>query len=179
LATGDLAAKRYAQAAFEIARESNDLNEWSVALSEISELMRNPEVARVLENTRIAVDAKLDFLAQALPNVPPLALNLARLLVRKGRTRLAAEVSAEFRRLADESQQISHARAVTAVPLSDAEREALVNRLQAETGMRILLETEVDPNLLGGIVLQIGDRLVDSSTKHKLEALRQNLVGAV
>jgi F-type H+-transporting ATPase subunit delta len=179
LPTGDLAAKRYAQAAFELARESNDLNEWSIALSEISEVMSNPDVARVLENTRIASDEKLNFLAQALPNVPPLALNLARLLVRKRRTRLAPEVSAGFRRLADENQRISHARAVTAVPLSDAEREALVNRLQAETGRRILLETQVDSQLLGGVVLQIGDRLIDSSTKAKLEALRQNLVGAV
>lgn len=179
MASGDLGAKRYAQAAFELARESGALNDWAVALSEIGEFMGNQEVERVLENTRISSDAKLNLIEQALGTLPPLALNLARLLVQKGRTRLAGEIATEFRRLADESQGIEHAKAVTAVPLSDAEREALVNRLQSETGKRVVLETEVKPDLIGGLVLQIGDRMVDSSTRGRLQALRDSLVGAV
>ena len=179
MATGDLGAKRYAQAAFELASESNSLSDWGVALGRIAEFMGNPEVEGVLENTRIATDAKLALIESALIDVSPQALNLARLIVRKGRTRLAPEIATEFARLSDESQGISHAIAVTAVPLSEAERVALVDRLQAQTGKRILLETEVDPSLIGGLRLQIGDKMVDGSTRARLSALRENLVGSV
>jgi F-type H+-transporting ATPase subunit delta len=141
--------------------------------------MSNSSVESVLENTRISVDATMNTLDMALGSLPPLALNLARLLVRKGRTRLAPEISLEFRRLADESQGIEHAKAITAVAMSDAERQALIDRLQSQTGKRIVLETEVDPELLGGLVLQTGDKLVDASVRAKLHALRDRLVGAV
>jgi F-type H+-transporting ATPase subunit delta len=179
LASGDLGAKRYAAAAFELARESGDLNGWATAISEISEFMSNSSVESVLENTRLSVDAKMNLLDQALGTLPPLALNLARLLVRKGRTRLAPEISLEFRRLADESQGIEHAKAITAVAMTDAERQALIDRLQSQTGKRIVLETEVDPELLGGLVLQTGDKLVDASVRARLQSLRERLVGAV
>ncbi len=179
MASGDLGAKRYAQAAFELARESGSLNDWLIALSEIGEFMSNPEVARVLENTRVSVDAKMNLLTQALGTLPPLAVNLARLLVRKGRTRLAMEIVTEFQRLADVDQGIEHAKATTAVAMSDSEREALVTRLQAQTGKRIVLETAVDPDLIGGLIIQTGDRLVDASVRARLVALRERLVGAV
>jgi F-type H+-transporting ATPase subunit delta len=179
LATGDLGAKRYAQAAFELARESGSLNEWSVALSEIGAFMSNPEVERVLANTRVSIDAKMNTLDMALGSLPPLPLNLARLLVRKGRTALAMEIVAEFRRLADEDEGIEHAKATTAVPMTDEERDALITRLQAQTGKRIILETAVEPALIGGLVLQTGDMMVDTSVRAKLHALRERLVGAV
>lgn len=179
MATGDLGAKRYAQAAFELAREGGNLDEWQIALSEVGEFMGNPEVERVLENTRVSTDAKMNLIDQALGKLPPLPLNLARLLVRKGRSRLAMDIAAEFRQLADESQGIEHARATTAVAMTDAEREALVTRLQAQTGKRIVLETDIDPSLIGGLVLQTGDMMVDASVRARLQALRDRLVGAV
>ena len=179
MATGDLGAKRYAQAAFELAREKGSLNEWSVALSEIGAFMSIPEVARVLTNMRVSVDAKMNTLDMALGSLAPLPLNLARLLVRKGRTALAPEIAAEFRRLADEAEGIEHATATTAIAMTDSEREVVVTRLQAQTGKRIVLETAVDPELIGGVVLQTGDMLVDASVRAKLHALRERLVGAV
>jgi F-type H+-transporting ATPase subunit delta len=179
LASADLGAKRYAQAVFELARESGDLNGWQVALSEVSEFMTNPDVVRVLENTRITADRKLNLIDQALGTLSPMVLNFARLLVRKGRTRLAQDIVTEFRRLADESQGIEHANATTAVPLSDSEREALVTRLESQTGKRIMLTTNVDPEILGGLVVQTGDKLIDASVRARLIALRERLVGAV
>ena len=175
----ELAAKRYAQAAFELATEAGNLEQWSQALDQIAEFMTDPEVARVLENTRVPTDSKQSLIAAALADLPQLPLNLARLLVRKDRTNLAADIATEFKRLSDESMGIGHARVVTAVELSDWEREALLRRLEGETGRKIVLETEVDPSLIGGMILQIGDRLVDSSTKARLEALRESMVGAV
>jgi F-type H+-transporting ATPase subunit delta len=179
MADVNLAAKRYAQAAFALAVQHNDTDVWRDAMDQIGEFMGDPEVRRVLENTRVARAAKQQLIDAALGSLPVLALNLSRLLVRKGRTALAPDIATEFHRLLEIRQGIAHARAVTAVPLDDDQRRSLTQRLEQQTGQRILLETEVDPGLLGGVLVQIGDKLVDASTRAKLEALRQSLVGSV
>lgn len=174
-----LAAKRYALAAFELAQEHKDADAWRDALRQIAEFMGDPEVRAVLENTRVSQEPKQRLVEAALGDLPPLPMNLARLLVRKNRTALAVEIAEQFERQLEEQQGISRARAITAVPLGDAEREALTRRLAEQTGGEVVLETEVDPDLLGGVVVQIGDRLIDASTRTKLRSLRDNLTRAV
>lgn len=176
--TTDLAAKRYAQAAFELAAQEGNLTQWADALDEIARFMSDPAVASVLENSRADQQAKLQLVDAALNELPPLPLNLAKLLASKKRTNLASDIATEFRRLAEQREGIARVRARTAVPLSDAEREALTQRLSQQTGRNVILETEVDPRLLGGVVVQIGDRLIDASTRGKLEQLRHELEGA-
>ena len=179
MATTDLAAKRYAQAAFELALEAATLDQWAGALGQIASFMGEGNAASVLENTRVPVEDKQRLIDAALQDLPPLPLNLARLLVRKGRTALAGDISTEFKILSEQGQGISRARAFTAVPLDDFAREALTKRLQEQTGRSIILEAEIDPNLIGGLVIQLGDKLVDVSTKARLQALRESLTGAV
>jgi F-type H+-transporting ATPase subunit delta len=173
------AAKRYALAAFELAQEGNNATEWQGALEHIAAFMSETDVSRVLENSRVAQDVKQQLVEAGLRGLPPLSLNLARLLVKKGRSALAPGIATEFRQLVEEQEGIAHARAVTAVPLSDADRQALTGRLEQQTGRRIVLETEVDQALLGGLVVQIGDKLIDASTRARLRALRQSLEGAM
>jgi F-type H+-transporting ATPase subunit delta len=172
--TGEsLAAKRYAQAAFELA--GSDLAGWQRAIEEIAEFMSDEEVRKVLENSRVAQDAKMRLVAAALADLPALPLNLARLLVRKSRTALASEIAVQFRGLVQAQEGIQHARATTAVPLTSAEQQVLSERLQASTGHPVELTTEVDPALLGGVVVQIGDRLIDASVRGRLDAMRKAL----
>jgi F-type H+-transporting ATPase subunit delta len=175
----NLAAKRYAQAAFELANERNAAGEWRAALDQIAEFMLDAEVRRVLENTRMPREAKLQLVEAALGGLPPLPLNFARLLARKGRTALARDIASHFAGLVESRQGIARARAVTAVPLSDAEQQQLRERLEQQTGQAIVLETEVDSRILGGVVVQVGDRLVDASTRGKLAALREAMAGAL
>jgi len=106
-------------------------------------------------------------------------LNLAHLLVSKGRTDAAVAIAEQFARLAEEHRGLARAKAITAVPLSEADLQTLTTRLREKTGRQVVLETEVDPSILGGVVVQIGDRLIDGSTRARLEALRDSLVGAV
>jgi F-type H+-transporting ATPase subunit delta len=141
--------------------------------------MSEPEVKRVLENTRAAQDAKLQLLDAALNDLPAQPLNLARLLVRKKRTALAPEIAAAFRNLVQERSGIERVHATTAVALTDTERIQLQAKLRESTGHEVVLETAVDPELLGGLVVQIGDRLIDASTRSRLQALRRQLQGAV
>ena len=180
IASGEsLAAKRYALAAFELARESGDIDAWRDAIAQIAEFMTDPEVRRVLDNTRVGQEPKQRLIDAALGDLPQLPLNLARLLVRKNRTSLAGDIADWFNQFVEQEQGIQRARARTAVPLSDAEVAELTQRLEAQTGSRVVLDVEVDPTILGGVVIQIGDRLIDASTRARLHALRESLVGAL
>jgi F-type H+-transporting ATPase subunit delta len=171
----NLAAKRYALAAFELAQEHNDTAAWLSAVQQIAEFMGDPEVKRVLENTRVSQEPKQRLIEAALGDLPALPLNLAKLLVRKNRSELAVDIARQFQELLEEQRGVSRARATTAVPLGDTERDALSRRLAEQTGGEVVLETAVDPGLLGGVVVQIGDRLIDASTRSKLRALRASL----
>ncbi len=175
----DSAATRYARAAFEIAVASGDIAGWSTAIARIGSFLTQPEHARLLENSRVAVETKHRLVDAGLNDLPPLAGNLAHLLVNKGRTALAGGVAEHFTSLVEGHEGIARARVTTAVPLSDSDRNALGARLRQATGRRVQLEAAVDPSIVGGVVVQIGDRLFDGSTRSRLAALRENLVGAV
>ena len=180
IASGEtLAAKRYAMAALELAREHGDFDGWNASLAAIAEFMSDPEVKRVLENTRVSREPKQRLIEAALGDQPPLALNLARLLVQKNRTGLAAEIADAFREFTEQERGVTRAHARTAVPLSEAEVAALAQRLQQQTGHEVILDVEVDPSVLGGVVVQIGDKLIDASTRARLHAMRESLVGAL
>jgi F-type H+-transporting ATPase subunit delta len=179
LAAIEPAAKRYALAAFELAKEGGDLERWASALDSIAGFMGEADVARALENSRYSQETKLQLIEAGLRSLGALPMNLARLLVRKGRTALARDIAEEFRLMLESERGIARVTAKTAIALSDAERDALLQRLRSSTGKQVVLTTNVDPALLGGVVVQIGDRLIDASTRAKLEALRETLVGSL
>ena len=120
-----IASKRYALAVLALAQQHSDAPAWQNALRQIAEFMGDPEVKRVLENSRVGQEPKQRLISAALNDLPVLQLNFARLLVRKDRTGLAGEIVGQFDRLLEEEQGVTRARATTAVPLSDAERDAL------------------------------------------------------
>ena len=173
----EVAAKRYAQAVFDIARERDELDRWAGDLQVITDLVAQSGVLDVLANSRVPSDTKERLLRAGLADLSPLALNLAHLLVEKGRIALAEQVQAEYQRLLDEHRGVAQATVVTAVSLSEDERRAVAQRLQELTGKEIVLETQVDPEILGGLVARIGDRVIDGSTRGRLLALRQSLIG--
>ena len=166
-------------AAFELAQQNGDFDAWQSGLDEIAGFMSDAEVRRVLENTRVSREPKQRLVGTALADLPSLPLNLARLLVQKNRTALAPDIAAAFRELTEEQRGITRAHARTAVPMSEAEIAELARRLQEQTGHEVILDVEVDPSVLGGLVVQIGDKLIDASVRSRLEAMRESLVGAV
>ena len=173
----EVAAKRYAQAAFDIAREKDELDRWVEDLRVIADLAAQPGVTEVLASSRVPFEGKERLLRSGLADVSPLALNLARLLVQKGRIALAQQVREEYQRLLDEHRGMSHAVVFTAVPLSADEERAVAQRLRELTGKEIVLERQVEPEILGGLVARVGDRLIDGSTRTRLLELRRQLAG--
>ncbi len=170
------AAKRYAQAAFQIARDQGTIPAWRSELGDVASVLVDSQAAPVLADGRIPVDQRLAMVDRAL-DISPLARNLAKLLVQKGRSQEARAVSEAFNRMADDAEGIAHARVTTAVELTADQIAAIERQVGASLGKRVSAVGVVDPAIVGGAVVQVGDRLVDGSVRTRLQRLRRELEG--
>jgi F-type H+-transporting ATPase subunit delta len=173
----DTAAKRYAQAAFEVALQHDTLDRWADDLQLIAAVMGDASALALLANTKVPLAERYRLLEATLTGIDRLAMNLAKLLVAKGRASLAPQIAEAYRGLVDDHRGIAHATVVTAVPLSDAERQAVEERLGEVSGKQVIAHLEVEPSIVGGLVARIGDKVIDGSTRGKLLALRRSLAG--
>ena len=168
-------AKRYAQAVFEIARETGELDGWQSDLNKIASLGEDAEFAAVMESPPVHFEDKARLLRERLVDVGPLALNLVYLLVVKGRLSIAGDIADGYRRLLDSHRGIERVEVTTAIPLDDEDKLRLAERLGAAVGKKIMLRSEVDTSVMGGIVVRVGDKLIDGSTRSKLLALKREM----
>src|SRR5512139_1759086 len=150
------AAKRYAQAAFGIARDAGTIATWRAELADVASVLSESQLAPVLADASIAVEKRLAMLDRTL-GVSPLVLNLAKLLVQKGRSLDAAAVAGAFARMADEHEGIAHAQVTTAVELSADQLNAIASRLSGSLRKDVRATSVVDPGIIGGIVVKVGD----------------------
>ena len=171
----EIAARRYGEAAFQIARESGTEERWSEGLSLMAAAFSDLEMAALMREARISTADKLALVERSLPGVDPLVLNLARLLVHRGRTALAPQIAEAFQELLDAERGIAHALVTTAVPLSDSEAKAVAEKLSEISGKQVVVESQVDERIIGGLVARIGDNLIDGSTRSQLTALKRRL----
>jgi len=170
-------ARRYAQAVFGIALEREELNRWESDLGKIASLGEDAEVVAWFQSSKIRFDDKARLLAEHLHDVNPLVLNLVYLLVTKGRLSILGDIADEYQRLLDSYRGIEQAEITTAIPLTDEDRLKLRERLSSIIGKKVVLKSEVDSNLIGGIVVRIGGKLIDGSTRSRLLALKRELAG--
>ena len=171
------AAKRYAQAAFAIARDGEAIAQWRADLDDVAAVLTDSDASGWFAAPRVAVADRQAAAERAL-EVGPLALNLARLLIAKGRTLEAREIADAFNRLADEHEGLAQAEITTAVPLGDDQVAAMEQRLGEALGKQITATASVDSDIIGGVVLRIDDHLIDGSVRTRLRRLRQELSGA-
>ncbi len=170
-------ARRYAQVAFEIAREKGELDRWQSDLSKIATLTADASVVAFLENPKLRFADKAKLLSERLGGMSPLVLNLVYLLVAKGRVGAMGEITKEYRRLLNSHRGIAEAEVITAVLLDEADRQRLAERLGTIVGQKVVIKSSVNPAIVGGIVARIGDKLIDASTRSRLEALKKRLSG--
>ena len=168
-------AMRYAQAAFYIAREKGRLDKWRRDLDMVARLAEDGEVLAFLENPKIHYDDKVKLLTGQLGDLDPLALNLIYLLIAKGRIGMIGEIVREYQQLLNSHRGIEQAEVTTAVPLSDEDAARLKIRLGEIVGKEIVLKTRVNPGLISGMVARVGDKLIDGSTRSKLNTLKREL----
>ena len=170
-------ARRYSQAVFEIALETKELDRWQSDLKKVVGVVSDAAFMAVLESPKFRFDNKARLLSQRLEGINPLALNLVHLLITRGRLDIIGDVADGYQRLLDSYRGIEQAEVITVVPLDDEDKLKLAENLGAAVGKKVVLKTEVDSGLIGGIVARIGGKLLDGSTRSKLGALKKELVG--
>jgi len=170
-------ARRYANALYEEADAIGVLD----AVDEDVTLLRdslqaNHPLSRFFENPVIPKEKK-DAVLQSLlsDRVSELTLRFLRLLVRKDRETMTSAVLDQYQALRDEQRGIVDANIRVARPLDDEDRKALLDALEAKTGKSVRLHVKEEPDLLGGVVIRIGDQVMDGSVRNKLSALRDRL----
>ena len=170
-------ANRYADAVFDVAQEDGSFDLWLRELAEVSQLLDDQLAAQVLLNPVIPAERKTAIIAAARPGLSPPVGRFVGLLADRGLLGGLPQMLERLRRRIDEQRGVDTARVITAVPLSPGERELLAARLSARFGKRIQLEEAVDPGVIGGVVAQVGDQIIDGSVRGRLARLRRALAG--
>jgi F-type H+-transporting ATPase subunit delta len=175
MARRDTAPRRFAEAAFEIALRDDTVDTWRRELDLAAATLQVGNLEGVLSNPATPADQRIDAAQKVFAALSEPVRNLIALLVRRGRIEQLPRVAQEFARLDDRRKGITHATAISAAPLDAKETRAIAARLEELIGGTIDLQTDVDPAILGGVIVRVGDRLIDGSVRGRLERLRNQL----
>lgn len=166
-------ASRYAKSLIDLTTEQSDLDKIKGEVEQFIEVLRaNTELQAVLRNPIIKQDKKLNILKGVFESkIDPLLITFFSLMVRKGRGGILPATANEFIRQYNEVKGIVHATVTSATKLSEANKAALIAQLEKEINADIVLKNTVDPSLIGGFVVNVGDRQIDTSISGKLNKL--------
>ncbi len=168
--------RRYAQAAFELANERDNLDVWVIDLTRASEILGDSDVLGFLDAPQVTDSVKLDGIGKLLADVDVLVRNTVNLMTVNRDISKFVDMFRVFTEMADEHRGIARSEVTTAVPLDEARRSKISAGLAELMGRDEVKITEsVDGNIIGGIVAKVGDRLIDGSTRTQLQAMRNSL----
>ena len=167
--------KRYAGALFALALKHDNLDAVEVGLHAVRDAFNaNPQLMIVLLHPRIAQAKKEEVLTRIFgEQVKEDVLHLLLLMAQKDRTSQIPFIASEFDRLLQLHRKEAIGEVVSAVPLSDAQNKQLAEQLLRVTGFKVRLQHKVDPALLGGLVVRVGDHMIDSSVATQLNLLKE------
>lgn len=172
-------ARNYAEALLDLARKANDLDGWGRMIDDIAAvLQRDPTFRNFMASPRVSAKQKIDVLTKALSDrVPQLFLRFLHALVRNRRQMLLADIAVEYHALVDEVTGRVHARVTVARETDDAERTLIAERLSQVIGKTVVPHLNVDERILGGLVVRVGDTVMDGSLRKRLSSLRRKMAG--
>ncbi len=169
--------RTYARALFQAAQEEGRLDTVREQLADfVAALDDVPELRSALGNPQIDRRAKASTLDAVLADSDEVLRNFLRLLAEKGRIGEVDEVQREFERLAIAAEGQLNVELTTAYELTDDEAASILGQIETASGRRVQASRKVDPELIGGVVLQAGSMRLDASVRGRLERLRQELV---
>lgn len=175
-----LVSRRYAEALFEIALESSDIGKIPREIRLVlAATEQSAELNSALVNESVTCAEKKSVMTALFQDrVSEEVMNFLRILADKNRCELLAPVAEYLDDIVNCHKNILTARVVSAVPLSPERAERLADKLEKATGQKILLELETAPDLIGGMVVNLGNKTLDASVKTELEKMRKQLSGA-
>lgn len=163
-------SRRYAQALFELEQEGGKNR---AALEKLAAVASLAEVREVLANPNYPASLKASVLEKAAGKLPAEMQRLVAMLCERGKAELLPEIAELFEAMQRAAESEVEAEVVSAVALSDAQQKSLAKALGASAGRSVRLKVREDAHILGGLVVRIGDRLIDYSVRSRLEALKR------
>ena len=173
------AASRYAKALFQLAQEKQLLTEVSSDLREVKVVFEeNKGLFQLLDSPKLEDKEKKELVSKVFASVQPIIVNAIKVLIDKKRIHEVVSVIEEFIRFANDTQGVADAIVYTTQPLTEDETQRISTAFARKVGKNTLnITNEIDPSLIGGVRLQIGNQIFDSSISHKLAGLKRELIG--
>lgn len=169
-------ARPYAQAAFELARDSQSLKKWSDMLAISALIAKDTNMANVINNPRMIVEDTAGIVIDVCgDNLNEEGKNFVRLLATNHRVGVLPEISTLFEAMRADHERSQQAVVISAFPVSDAQRDKIAAALKVRLGRDITLKCEINSELLGGAIIKAGDLVIDGSARGSLEKLATNL----
>jgi F-type H+-transporting ATPase subunit delta len=171
-------ARNYAEALLALARKANDPHGWGQMLRQVADAVEQDTSLRLfLESPRVSASQKNEVLRKAFQDrTPRLFVRFLQQLVHNRRQMLIPEVAAEYFSLLDEAEGRVHAQVTVARSTDDAQRDTIARELSRVLGKQVVPHMTVNPAILGGVVVKVGDRVMDGSVRRRLASLRDRLV---
>ena len=172
-----VAQRMYARALYEAARERDRVDVARTELAELADAMEaTPELEAFLANPQLDPAAKASVLEEVTTGGDPIVRNFVRLVASKGRAGQLRAIADEFEAIVDEEQGRLSVELTTAYELDDDEAKSIVAKIEQASGRTVEATRAVDPDLIGGMILQAGSFRVDASVRGRLDRLRRELV---
>jgi F-type H+-transporting ATPase subunit delta len=179
--SAETVAERYARAIFDLGVETGALSTLVADMHKLAETYaESSELQKIMGNPLIPEGDRLATMSEIADRLglSPLSKNAAGLLARRKRMFAVPAIAAELDRLSDEKAGIARATVISAERLSEAYQQRLVQELSEMTGKKIVLESKQDPELLAGLIVRIGDQVIDGSAKARIAELASQLLSA-
>jgi len=165
-------ARPYAEAAFRHARETRNLGAWSEMLALIEAVVVDPQVAERIGDPNMDDRALESMILGILGDrLDGQGRNLLQVLIENSRLDIVPQVRALFEELRREHEGIVEARIISAMPLTDEQTRQLVSALEIKHGRKVRAQVEVDPELIGGARIVVGDKVIDATVRGRLDAM--------
>lgn len=168
-------ARRYAEAYFALAQEAGDVAGWREQLAAVAETLGDPAVADALANPKTILSERVRLGLQLLDGASPQARNLARLLIERRRVGIIREILSHYDVLRDKASGVVRVEVTTAIPADAALEQRIRDSLSKQLGSDVQTTVRTDPAIVGGLVIRIGDRVIDDSLRTHLQQLQAAL----
>lgn len=172
-----LIAKTYSEALFEVALEDNTIDKFLEELQFIADTLKMyPEFFTLLKSPQIHVSEKKEMVSEVFKDaLSPEISNFIKIILDKNRSYYILQIKDAFEDLVNNHKGIIEAVAITAIPLNDEDKLKLKEKLEKITGKNIKIQNKIDTSLLGGVLVRIGDKVIDGTVKGRLDELKDSL----
>lgn len=171
-------ARPYAVAVFRLAKEKNALGKWSEMLALAGAVVADPQMQAVIDNPKFgSADVERLLLAVCGEKLDEAGINLIKLLVEYDRIGLLPDIVGIYEELKAQDEGSLDAEITAATDLTDAQVKTLVDQLQTKFGKKVEATVKVDPEIIGGIKIVVGDTVIDASVRGRLQELAYTLKG--